>query len=168
MANLQIRGLTEKGFEYISSASTFLDEVPVVSLFRKIFYFIKRLHRWFPVLWNQQDWDYEGVYSLLKQKMEDLKYEMLQDTWHDEKEIKKCIRQIDTCLARLDRYMNWTDYYDYPIDDLKMIRNSEGNYILKYFSEENEKQRVKAPDFEEKNFKKFWLDFTKWHRNWWT
>ena len=129
--------------------------------------FIKRLWKWVPILWNQEDWDYEYIYPLLKAKMEDLRKDLEKDTWHEEKGVKKSIKQIDICLARMDRYLNWTEHYDYPMEDIYTVPCKPG-YMMKYYSEENEKQRLGATPFEEKNFKKFWKDFIDWHRGWWT
>lgn len=135
---------------------------------RKSGRFVKRLGRWIPVLWNQEDWDYEYIYDLLIMKMKELKENMSKDYWHDQKEVQRGIKQIDICLKRLDMYLNWTDYYDYPMEDIYYEPTLDGCVKMCYSSEENEKQRAGALDFEEKNFNKFWKDFIKWHRGWWT
>ena len=65
-------------------------------------------------------------------------------------------------------YLNWTDYYDYPMEDIYYEDTEDGCKRMCYASEKNEKQRLGATEFEEKNFNKFWKDFIKWHRGWWT
>ena len=131
--------------------------------------FILREIRWIPVLWNQEDWDFEYMYDLLEVKMKELRRDMSKDYWHDQKSVQRGIRQIDICLARLDRWRNWIKYYDYPTDDVYHEPTEEaGCYILKYSSEENEKQRLGSFDFEKKNYDKFWKDFLAWHQGWWT
>ena len=151
------------------------DWVEEVLLYNKFFCFlrksgrfVKRLGRWIPILWNQEDWDYEYIYDLLIMKMKELKEDMSKDYWHDQKEVQRGIKQIDICLKRLDMYLNWTNYYDYPMDDIYYEPTSDGCMKMCYSSEKNEKQRIGAIDFEEKNFNKFWKDFVKWHRGWWT
>jgi hypothetical protein len=134
---------------------------------RKFSRFVKRLIRWVPILWDQEEWDFAYFYPLLKAKMEDIRANIEEDYWHDPKGIKRNLKEIDVCLARMDRYLNWTDYYDYPMEDIYMVPIN-GGYQMKYYSEENEKQRLGALPFEEKNYKKFWEDFVKWHRGWWT
>ena len=141
----------------------------IASFFRKCGRFIKRLFRWLPVLWNQEDWDYEYIYDLLEVKMKELRKDMSKDYWHDQKSVQRGIRQIDICLKRLDMWRNWTDYYKYPMDDIYNEPTEDGKgYIMKYASEENEKQRWGAYLFEQKNYDKFWKDFLAWHRGWWT
>lgn len=137
---------------------------------RRVGRFILRLGRWLPVLWNQEEWDFEYIYDLLIMKMKELRKDMSKDYRHDQKCVQRSIRQIDICLARLDRYRNWPDYYDYPMEDIyhEPSEDVEGCYVMKYASEKNEQQRLGAIDFEDKNYKKFWKDFVKWHGNWWT
>ena len=136
---------------------------------RKLWRFVKREIRWVPVLWNQEDWDYEYIYDLLKVKMKELRKDMSKDYWHDQKSVQKSIKQIDICLKRLDMWRNWTNYYEYPMDDVYSEPTEDGEYyVMKYASEENEKQRLGALIFEQKNYDKFWRDFLAWHRGWWT
>lgn len=140
-----------------------------VSIFlRKFGRFILRLFRWIPVLWNQEEWDYEYIYDLLEMKMKELRKDMSKDFWHDQKCIQKGIKQIDICLKRLDMWRNWPDYYDYPMEDVVHVPLENGCYRLDYTSEENEEQRLGAIPFEQKNYNKFWKDFLAWHRGWWT
>lgn len=136
---------------------------------RKIWRFICRVIRWLPVLWNQEEWDFEYIYDLLAMKMKELKKDMSKDTWHDQTGVQKGIKQIDICLARMDRWRNWPDYYDYPMEDIYSVPVDGGKfYQMHYYSEENEAQRMGAITFEQKNYDKFWKDFLAWHRGWWT
>lgn len=81
---------------------------------------------------------------------------------------KKRLKQIEVCLKRLDKWRNWLNYYDYSIDDIVHVPVENGCYRLEHTSEENEKQRLGAIKFEQKNYDKFWRDFLVWHRGWWT
>ena len=138
------------------------------TLLRRVGRFIKRLIRWVPALWKQEEWDYAYIYDLLIMKMQELRKSLSEDTWHEPKCVQRSIKEIDVCLARLDRYLNWTEYYDFPMDDIYYEDLENGCKKMCYASEKNEKQRLGATDFEEKNFKKFWQDFIEWHRGWWT
>ena len=138
------------------------------SFLRKFGRFILREIRWIPVLWNQEDWDFEYTYDLLEVKMKELRKDMSEDIWHDQKVVQRSIKQIDICLARLDRWRNWTKYYAYPTDDIIRVPTKDGYYKIEYTSEENEKQRLGAIDFKQKNYDKFWKDFLAWHQGWWT
>ena len=53
---------------------------------RKFGRFIKRLWRWIPVLWKQEDWDYDYLYEIMRIKME---------------ELLKYSKHIDNCRALL-------------------------------------------------------------------
>ena len=141
---------------------------PLSSFLRKIYRFILREIRWISVLWNQEDWDFEYMYDLLEVKMKELRKDMSKDTWHDQKGVQKGIKQIDICLARLDRWRNWTKYYYYPMEDIIHVPTKNGCYRIEHTSEINEKQRSGAILFEQKNYDKFWKDFLAWHRGWWT
>lgn len=148
--------------------SEFLMYNRLSSILRKIGRFILRLCRWLPVIWNQEDWDYEGLYYLIKQKLKDLHSEIKKDTWHTPNEVQKSLRQIETCFKRMDKYINWTDYYHYPVEDIKWVDTEDGFKRMKITSGENEKQRSKVTLQIQKNHDKFWQDLTKWHHNWWT
>ena len=117
----------------------------ITCFLRKVGRFILREIRWIPVLWNQEEWDFEYMYDLLKMKMKELRRDMSKDYWHDQTYVQRGIKQIDICLARLDRYENWPDYFEHPVEDYRII--------------------IK---FEEKNYNKFWKDFLAWHQGWWT
>lgn len=138
------------------------------SFMRRVGRFLKRIIRWLPILWNQEEWDYAYIYDLLVMKMKELRKDLSNDTWHEEKGVQRSIREIDICLGRLDRYLNWTEYYDYPMEDIYYEPTGDGCQRMCYASEKNEKQRLGAIKFEDDNFKKFWRDFVKWHRGWWT
>lgn len=142
---------------------------PISCFLRKLGRFVLREIRWIPVLWNQEDWDSEYIYDLLEVKMKELRKDMSKDYWHDQKSVQRGIRQIDICLKRLDMWRNWTNYYEYPMDDVYSEPTEDGKgYVMKYASEENERQRLGANMFEQKNYDKFWKDFLAWHRGWWT
>ena len=133
---------------------------PVIAL-RKVGRFFLRVKRYAPVLWNQEDWDYEGIYSLLERKMKDLRKNVSEDIWHVESEVKRELKQIDICLYRLDQYLNRYVYMCEYLDK-KYTKEDRHNPEL-----EGEQIR-ELVDFEEKCYNKFWKSFIRWHRNWWT
>ena len=164
-----------KSLNYPDDRLTFKDIMEEILFYNNLSCFLRkcgrftlRMVRWIPVLWNQEEWDYAYIYDLLIMKMKELRKDMSKDYWHDQRSVQRSIKQIDICLARLDRYLNWTSYYDYPMEDIYYESTDDGCMKMCYASEKNEKQRLGAIDFEEKNFKKFWKDFIKWHRGWWT
>lgn len=120
--------------------------------------FIKRLPSYIKLAWQQENWDYEYMYSMLEFKMKELYQGLCEDKWHVKSEVERCKLQIKVCLRRLDNYRNWDTRVDFPTDDL----------VSKEISFANREKRKKAFDYRIKNYNKFWSDFIKWHQNWWT
>lgn len=156
---------------------TLLDKLEDIIFYNKfsiflqhLFRFIKRLPKWIKVAWNNEDWDYGYLYDLIELKLKDFLKAQEEDTWHLGTERR--IKEIKITLARLDRYRNWTKYYDYPMEDIIHVKIEDPKYGTCYRMEhtnpENEKQRLGAIDFEQHNYDKFWKDFMRWHQNWWT
>lgn len=134
--------------------------------------FLKRLPKWIRIAWNQEDWDIGYLYDLIEIKLKEFQKAQEEDTWHVPEETKRRAKQIKICLARLDRYRNWPNYYDYPLEDIVHVAHEDPVYgtlfTLEHTNEENEKQRLGAHEFEQKNYDKFWKDFLQWHHGWWT
>jgi hypothetical protein len=128
--------------------------------------FIFRLFKWIPILWNQEDWDYDYLYDLIVVKLKEIRSCMEEDTIHVGME--KRVRQIDICLAYLDRYRNWTDYIEYPMDDIKSVKCEDNLFRLIPTNSHNEAKRKLIRHYEEFNYKMFWKRFLQWHRGWWT
>ena len=112
---------------------------------RHVFRFIIRLPKYIKLAWLQEDWDVEYLYDLIEMKLKEFKKAQENDTWHVQHETKRRAQQIDICLKRLDRYRNWPNYYDYPMDDIIHVKVEDPNYgtcyRLEHTNEENEKQR---------------------------
>ena len=130
----------------------------MLKLLRHTIRFIKRLPSYIKLAWQQENWDYEYMYDIMEFKMKELYQGLCEDTWHIESEVERCKLQIKVCLCRLYNYRNWDDHVDFPTDDL----------VSKETSLANREKRKEALDYKIKNYNKFWSDFIKWHRNWWT
>lgn len=128
--------------------------------------FLKRLPKYIKLAWQQEDWDYEYLYDLIEMKLKEFQKAQENDDRHEGS--WKYVRQIKVTLARLDRYRNWTNYYEYPMEDIKWVPCDNNCLRMEHTNEENEKQRLGAITFEQKNYDKFWKDFLKYHQHWWT
>lgn len=84
---------------------------------RKVGRFVKRLYRWIPVLWKQEEWDYGYMYNILELKLKELLKCIQEDDLHVEAPI--CSRQIKICLKYLDRYRNPDKYIKIPEEEIK-------------------------------------------------
>ena len=129
---------------------------------RKFGRFILRLFKWIPILWKQEDWDYEYLYDLIEIKLKELRECFQKDDLHVDSD--KFAKQISICLAYMDRFRNWDNYIKTP-DNLKSIGIEEihtniGEYRIKEYVRKN-------VAFEKDNYDMFWKCFIKWHRNWW-
>lgn len=166
MRNLYIKQLKDVKITFIDELEDLLFYNPFSIFLQHLFRFIKRLPKWIKVAWNNEDWYYTYLYDLIELKLKDFLKAQEQDTWHLGTERR--IKEIKITLARLDRYRNWTDYYDYPLDDISWEPTENNCLKMVHSNKENEKQRLGAIDFEQKNYDKFWKNFMKWHQNWWT
>ncbi len=51
------------------------------------------------------------------------------DTWHAPHNVKRAIQQIKCTLAHLDRYRNWTDYYEWPEAHMEECEEKDPNMV---------------------------------------
>ena len=129
--------------------------------------FIARLFRWIPVLYKQEDWDYEYMYDLIDFKMQELLKWIEKDDIHTQDCVNRGIRQIKIVRRHLDKYRNWEKYIDYPIDDIKHVPCEDGCCMIEYTNPENDKKREAVHRFEMHHYEMFWKTLKKWHTNWW-
>lgn len=125
--------------------------------------FFKRLPKWIKLCWQQENWDYEYLYDLIDMKLNEFLVAQQEDTIHLPKETKRRVKQIKICLNYLHRFRNWTEYYDYPIEDIYFDNNR-----LKYTSKYNELKRYHVHAYIKFNYDMFWKRFLQWHQGWWT
>ncbi len=88
---------------------------------RKFGRFVKRLFRWLPVLWRQEEWDSEYIYDILNAKLKELRDCIAKDDIHVDAPI--CLRQINICLKYLDRYRNADNYIKFPDETPRIVNN---------------------------------------------
>ena len=70
---------------------------------------LKNLIRWFPVIWQDRDWDHWFLYSIMKKKLEQMEH--LQENHGMSINSKKYAKQIRVCRILLDRLMK-DDYME--------------------------------------------------------
>ena len=142
---------------------------PVI-FFRRVGRFILRLFRWIPVLWNQEEWDFGYTYDILKLRLEELRKNISEDTWHTPECIKEELQQIDSVLDHLDKYRNWTDYIDIPEtpkDWNEFPETEDGMHAWNPTKEQHEAYQ-KANKFEDEHYNAFWDEMKQHSGNWWT
>lgn len=142
----------------------------VSCFFRHVGRFLKRFPKYIKLAWYQETWDYEYLYDLIEMKLQEFLKAQEEDNWHVEKETKRRAKQIRICLAYLDRFRNWTKYYDYPMDDIEWIDSSKhkGCKQMIHTNKRNEIKRKGVHAYEKFNYDMFWKRFLQWHQGWWT
>lgn len=130
---------------------------------RKLGRFLIRIINWLPLLWKQEDWDFEYIYDLLEFKLKEIRKCLEKDDLHIDS--PKCVKQISICLAYLDRYRHWEKYIDFPVE-LKLEKTDDGLLTLRTSTKEKALCK-KITAFEKDNFDMFWKRFVQWHTRWW-
>lgn len=137
----------------------------IIFSIQKVFRFLKRLIFWLPIIWKQEDWDISYLYDLIEIKLKEIRKCLLKDDIHKDSDLR--VREIDICLAYLDRYRNWTNYIEYPIDDIISEPVSECTSKMVSTNSHNEARRKLVRKYEDFNYKMFWKRFMQWHQKWW-
>ena len=97
--------------------------------FRRLGRFIQRLPKWLKLCWKTENWDYESIYDFIEMQLKEMKKAQEKDTWHAPHNVKRAIQQIKCTLAHLDRYRNWTDYYEWPEAHMEECEEKDPNMV---------------------------------------
>lgn len=97
-------------------------------MYYKVYNFLlncKRMIDWFPVIWNDRDWDHLFLYRLLGFKLHRVHHFLKYDgvAWHSH----KALRRIKTAALLCDRLANESAYENAPEWKLKEIEVSWWN-----------------------------------------
>ena len=94
---------------------------------------IKRLFRWFSVIWNDYDWDYVPIYQVLKFKLQQTAKCHPKDS-REVEVINTCCRLIDKLIEEyyLMEYLNY--YEDLTIDLDTFNEPKDTKNLLKYLN----------------------------------
>lgn len=137
----------------------------IIFSIQKVCRFLKRLIFWLPIIWKQEDWDISYLYDLIEIKLKEIRKCLLKDDIHKDSDLR--VREIDICLAYLDRYRNWTNYIEYPIDDIIFEPASECTSKIVSTNSHNKARRKLVRKYEDFNYEMFWKRFMQWHQKWW-
>jgi hypothetical protein len=128
--------------------------IEVRYFFRQIYTGFRNLWRWFPIVWNDRDWDDAFIFYALKFKLQNTADELEQAAFfvgyeHEVSRIRLCIELIERVQEEYYRmeYMNYeTSTFDFiPVDDVdeegnsdyyemksEMIEDRLDDYFIKY------------------------------------
>lgn len=86
------------------------------SAFRECKQGIRNLWRWFPVIWNDRDWDYTFIYSIIAKKLEHQAKHIAEYGVHDEatRDAQKMLTVVRLIQRQRDDFYHYEchDYYD--------------------------------------------------------
>lgn len=95
---------------------------------RNIKYGIKNLIKWFPVIWQDRDWDHYFLYVILHHKLKYMEKVFLSDDCHV-MSAKQTAAQIKICINLLDRLIEDEYHENASIDYYKKWGKPKFNWI---------------------------------------
>ena len=99
-------------------------------------YGVANLVTWFPIVWNDRDWDHSFLFILLQFKLTRMKKVFDESNSMSYNHKKKTIRELKTCIALLERLIeeNYTDTVEHQrlskIDSRRAYTRK--NYLHQY------------------------------------
>lgn len=126
----------------ISMYHTFISPV------KRIYRYIKRLIKWIPFLWNNEDWDSFYLLEVIRLKLEELEKAQRENKRHVGSD--KRARKIREVLEHLKRYNN-IEKYTYSVDSNEYMNN------FKFVPYDIEKREIFKINFKLK-FPFFYID----------
>lgn len=133
--------------------------------------FVQRLPNWLKLCWKTENWDYESIYDFVEMQLKEMKKAQEEDTLHAPHGVKRAVRQIKCTLSHLDKYRNWTDYYEWPESHTEKCEEDTKygkSYHIVYDAPKAEEKIQLVYRMKEKHYNKFWYMLKKYHKNWWT
>lgn len=102
----------------------------------RIFKKIKRIIDYIPILWNNEDWDYEHLLELIEFKLRRMKKCIRQNNIIVENEIQEIEDGIDRTLKAIDNYL-------YYIENFPML-DPEESYNIEMYWKKNEDRNTSS------------------------
>jgi len=89
---------------------------------------IKRLLRWLPIIWNDQDWDYGFLYVILRHKLSMMAEFFASDLPHLEgaREVED---QLNYCIHLIDRITTYNYYEEYDREHKEMWGEKHMDFV---------------------------------------
>lgn len=137
---------------------------------------LKNVVRWVPVLWDDVDWDYSSLYSILHFKLKNMRES--HEKWHNHTDWEEIVAQIKTaedCMSRLvkDTYAAdlWATYHATFSRSHEWVTLENGMRQMSPMSDEQHASLKKIFEEEERqlqaDIKLFTDTFSQNVRGWW-
>jgi hypothetical protein len=94
---------------------------------RRITRFLDSLYnlwRWFPIIWNDRDWDHYFIFEMLKFKLKNMSNSFEHNDWYVGNE--RDVERMRTCVKLIELIQS--DYYETEVHDHKNVEE----YLAKY------------------------------------
>lgn len=124
---------------------------------KKLIWNIKNIIRWIPVLWNNWDWDYGFLYSIMLNKLNNM-YDFFMSSSAMIADAQETAEQIKYIIDRLDRLANYS-HAEYLTDADFNWESATEEEIEKIFKDANvleEKDHQEIFDFMRDNIRGWW------------
>ncbi len=146
-------------------------------IFRRLIVGIGNIIRWFPVIWNDRDWDNSYLYIILHKKLESM-YDFFTD---DERTMaihpKNHIRKLLICKLLIERILD-QGYLDRALTPYKnkyktsrVIREIDSNGRVHFYDEERRKLWHRCSEhsyyMEQQDYKMLHELLAKYSDAWW-
>lgn len=143
---------------------------------KQFIYKIIQLCQWLPIIWKDEDWDYDYLLILIQYKLKRIKACLWNNRIIEHKELRDTIIDINKCISAIDEYRSaseiYNEYYEQPsisIGHSKELSNSlKGCYHYKPISLETGKELTEKENsiycqyirnvhaFEQKKWEEIW------------
>lgn len=109
----------------------------VVLIFRKFGRFFRRLYRWIPILYNDENWDYAYLLIIERQKLKDMikcmeDYPISESDWRSVRYMKICVSLLDEMIGDVDRTDNYLNLQNWRIIEPRISKEGMKFYERLY------------------------------------
>ena len=148
----------------------------MIDCFEEIPYFLKRLIKWIPILWQDRWFDHRYIYKILQFKLQDTYDHTLHEGCWSWKYRNKSLKQLWICIKLLDRILDESDYLDLATSEFRPweTENSYEEVMNNLRRPKTKKERyyfLKHADhcwyLEKQDYRMLHKMMNRYSRNWW-
>lgn len=127
---------------------------------------IRKVLRWLPVLWNDKDWDYSYLLTMVQKKSQELAECIKTDEYHESSE--EICEEIYRFLSHIDKFSDPIKYLPCPPDAQSWFEDIPNSRNKSWKCNEKMTQWAKeVGEFEEEQWNLAWDLFREKARGWW-
>lgn len=128
---------------------------------------IIKIIQYIPILWRDEDWDYEYLLALITYKLKRMKKAFIANSIVETNKLKDIISGIDSTVKHIENYCDvdgksFDTVYGKSLDNLQINRD-----FTKEESDEFFKYSVEKFNFENSEWDNIWNTIKEEGRKWW-